>query len=330
MDLQLTEEQRWLSESVDALIAREPADRVWRTLVEFGALEVRGDEAMGVVELALVARSVGARLAAVPYVDSAAVHYVVEIGDVSAAPCLSEPGRSFAPTDPSTTLDDGRLTGEKAGVLYAGAVDLLAVPASSTDGLVLALVPAAAAAITAEPTLDPSVRPALVSFDAAEADRVVADRSAVESLAAVGGVLASAEAVGAASTALELARDYASQRRQFGHTIGSFQAVRHLLADMYVKVESSWSSVLYAAAALDEEEPDALRTASIAKAYTARATRDVAHGALQVFGGIAFTAEHPAHRFLRRIAVRAGQFGTAREHERSLGRSLAHKLEVLT
>jgi alkylation response protein AidB-like acyl-CoA dehydrogenase len=330
VDLQLTEEQRWLSESVDALIAREPADRIWRTLVEFGALEVRGDEAMGVVELALVARSVGARLAAVPYVDSAAVHYVVEIGDVSAAPCLSEPGRSFAPTDPSTTLDDGRLTGEKAGVLYAGAVDLLAVPASSTDGLVLALVPAAAAAITAEPTLDPSVRPALVSFDAAEAYRVVADRSAVETLAAVGGVLASAEAVGAASTALELARDYASQRRQFGHTIGSFQAIRHLLADMYVEVESSWSSVLYAAAALDEEEPDALRTASIAKAYTARATRDVAHGALQVFGGIAFTAEHPAHRFLRRIAVRADQFGTAREHERSLGRSLAHELEVLT
>jgi alkylation response protein AidB-like acyl-CoA dehydrogenase len=331
VDLQLTEEQRWLSESVDALVAREPAESVWRALVEFGALAVRGDEGLGVVELALVARSVGARLAAVPYVDTAAVHYVVDIGDVSAAPCLSEPGRSFAPTDPSTTFDDGRLTGEKAGVLYASAVDLLAVPASSsTDGLVLALVPAAAAAITAEPTLDPGVRPALVSFDAAEADRVVADRSAVESLAAVGGVLASAEAVGAASTALELARDYASQRRQFGHTIGSFQAIRHLLADMYVKVESSWSSVLYAAAALDEDEPDALRTASIAKAYAARATRDVAHGALQVFGGIAFTAEHPAHRFLRRIAVRAGQFGTAREHEHSLGRSLAHELEVLT
>ena len=110
-------------------------------------------------------------------------------------------------------------------------------------------------------------------------------------------MLAAAEAVGAAATVLELALRYAAQRRQFGHTIGSFQAIRHLLADMYVKVESSWSSVLYAAAALDEREPDSLRTASIAKAYSARATHEVAHGALQVFGGIAFTAEHPVHRY---------------------------------
>ena len=51
---------------------------------------------------------------------------------------------------------------------------------------------------------------------------------------------------------LRLARDYAAERRQFGRTIGSFQAVRHLLADLYVKTESSWSSVLYSAAALDE------------------------------------------------------------------------------
>jgi alkylation response protein AidB-like acyl-CoA dehydrogenase len=97
---------------------------------------------------------------------------------------------------------------------------------------------------------------------------------------------------------------------------------------MYVKVESSWSSVLYAAAALDEREPDSLRTASIAKAYAGRATHEVAHGALQVFGGVAFTAEHQAHRFLRRIAVRSGQFGTPGEHERCLGRDLAQRLEV--
>ena len=148
------------------------------------------------------------------------------------------------------------------------------------------------------------------------------------SLAAVAGVLAAAESVGAAAAVLDLACAYAAQRRQFGQTIGSFQAIRHLLADMYVKVESSWSSILYAAAALDEREPDCLRTASIAKAYTGRATHEVAHGALQVFGGIAFTAEHPAHRFLRRIAVRSGQFGTPREHERSLGHGLAQRLEV--
>jgi alkylation response protein AidB-like acyl-CoA dehydrogenase len=56
----------------------------------------------------------------------------------------------------------------------------------------------------------------------------------------------------------------------------------------------------------------------------------VAHSALQVFGGIAFTAEHDAHRFLRRIVARAGHFGSAADHERSVGNSLAHELEVLT
>lgn len=136
--------------------------------------------------------------------------------------------------------------------------------------------------------------------------------------------------MGAAAEVLSLARGYASERRQFGRTIGSFQAVHHLLADMLVKVESSWSSVLYAAAALDEGEPDDLRTASIAKAWASRATLDVAHGALQVFGGIAFTAEHPAHRYLRRIASLGALFGTAADHERNLGRALARQLEVPT
>jgi alkylation response protein AidB-like acyl-CoA dehydrogenase len=119
------------------------------------------------------------------------------------------------------------------------------------------------------------------------------------------------------------ARDYAAERRQFGRTIGSNQALRHILADMYVRRASAWSTVLYAAAALDDELPDAVQTASIAKAYVARAAREVAHGALQVFGGVAFTQEHVAHRFLRRIVVRERQFGDAAHHERALGRALA-------
>jgi alkylation response protein AidB-like acyl-CoA dehydrogenase len=99
--------------------------------------------------------------------------------------------------------------------------------------------------------------------------------------------------------------------------------LRHLMADMYVRQASSWSSVLYAAATLDEDAAGAGRTASIAKAYVSRAAREVAHGAMQVFGGIAVTAEHPAHRFLRRIVVREQQFGDAAHHERALGRALA-------
>jgi alkylation response protein AidB-like acyl-CoA dehydrogenase len=330
VDLQASEEQTLLAETVDELLAREAPERAWASLVEFGAL----DEELGAVELALVAGAVGARLAAVPYVESAAAGYA--LGEAVAAGAavslaLSEPGRSFAPTDPTTTLEAGRLSGEKSGVAYASTVDRLVVPAAASDGVALALVPAGAAtAIEPEATLDPTLRPALVRLDGVEPASVLADAAPLaERLAAVAAVLASAEAVGAAGAVLRLARDYAAERRQFGKRIGSFQALRHLLADMYVKTESSWSSVLYAAASLDEDEPGSLRTASIAKAFASRSTHEVAHGALQVFGGIAFTAEHPAHRFLRRIAARGSQLGTAREHERSLGRSLALELEVV-
>jgi len=289
---------------------------------------VGGEEGLGAVELALICWSLGGRLAAVPYADSAALAYVAP-GHGRAALGLSEPGRSFAPTDPCTTLDGGRVTGAKSAVAFAAAVDGIAVTAAGPDGPVLALVAPGSAGVSVvpEPTLDPTVQPTCVTFDSAEAESVATP--SLRSLAAIAGVLAAAESVGAAAAVLDLACAYAAQRRQFGQTIGSFQAIRHLLADMYVKVESSWSSVLYAAAALDEREPDGLRTASIAKAYAGRATHEVAHGALQVFGGIAFTAEHPAHRFLRRIVVRSGQFGTPREHERSLGHGLARRrLEV--
>ena len=183
--------------------------------------------------------------------------------------------------------------------------------------------PAPGVAIAPQPAFDPSTPMYGVDFAGA---RLVADPlggDAVPRLMAIAALLAAADAVGAAGRLLQDACAYAGERRQFGRTIGSFQALRHLLADMYVRQASSWSSVLYAAAALDEDAAGAARTASIAKAYVSRASREVAHGALQVFGGIAITAEHPAHRFLRRIVVRAQQFGDAAHHERMLGRALA-------
>jgi alkylation response protein AidB-like acyl-CoA dehydrogenase len=99
--------------------------------------------------------------------------------------------------------------------------------------------------------------------------------------------------------------------------------LRHLMSDLHVRQASTWSTTLYAAAALDDGIPGAHRTASVAKAYVSRAAREVAHGSMQVFGGIAFTEEHSAHRFLRRIVVREQQFGDAAHHERELGRQLA-------
>lgn len=341
MDLQLTDEQTWLAESVAELIARTWGDdglvagdsgpALWDALVEFGALET---DALGAVELALVARALGERLTAVPFTGSAALRYALSddaglAASATVAVALSEPGRSFAPTDPSTTFDGTRVTGEKAHVAFAAQAEQLVLPASGADGAQVVLVASAESGvqIDAEATLDTSLGLARVRLDAATARGLPVD---LERLAAAAAVLASAEAVGAASALLAGAVEYAGRRRQFGRAIGSFQAIRHLLADLVVQVEASWSSVLYSAAALDEREPGSLQNASVTKAWSSRATLDVAHGALQVFGGVAFTAEHAAHRFLRRIAALGCLYGTAAEHERALGQRIANRLEVTT
>jgi alkylation response protein AidB-like acyl-CoA dehydrogenase len=225
-----------------------------------------------------------------------------------------------------TTIGSSVLSGCKAGVEHADAVQWLAVVAAGSEGPALALVApdAAGVSISAQPAFDPTTPLHRVVFDEVAVDaRSVAGAEVVERLTTIGALLAAAEAVGAAGRLMDDARAYAAERRQFGRPIGSFQALRHVLADMYVRQASAWSSVLYAAAALDEDADEAQRTASIAKAYVARAAREVAHGAIQVFGGIAITEEHPAHRFLRRIVVREQQFGDAAHHERALGRALA-------
>jgi alkylation response protein AidB-like acyl-CoA dehydrogenase len=345
MDLELSDEQRWLSESVDALLNRErERAELWRRLVDFGALDVGGDDGLGAIELCLIARTLGAHLAPVPYLGSAAVRYAVATceaelpegfgrlaaGGDAVGLALLEPGSGWGLDAPRTTIEALVLNGRKAGVEHAEAVQRLAVVASGPEGPALALVaPGADGLSTSEqPAFDATAPLHAAAFDdvAVDAASVAGDAAGAEvigRLTTIGALLAAAEAVGAAGHLLDDACAYAAERRQFGRPIGSFQALRHVLADMYVRQASSWSSVLYAAAALDEDAHEAQRTASIAKAYVSRAAREVAHGAIQVFGGIAITDEHPAHRFLRRIVVREQQFGDAAHHERALGRSLA-------
>ena len=183
MDLQLSDEQRLLTEAVEELLVQTQGEELWRTLVEFGALDT---DDVGVVERALVARSLGATLAAVPYVDSAAAHYALggSIPErVKVAVCLSEPGRSFS-AQPAATFVDGRISGEKDAVSFAESVELLVVPVVGG----LALVPRNAAGLDFEDeqTLDPSLRPAIVRFDGVEPTAVLDDAAHVENLAAVG------------------------------------------------------------------------------------------------------------------------------------------------
>jgi alkylation response protein AidB-like acyl-CoA dehydrogenase len=222
----------------------------------------------------------------------------------------------------------GRVTGAKAAVEHAADADYFAVVARVDGDAGLAVVGSGSPGVelTPQSSLDANVPLSRVTFTDAGADAIAGHalgETVVDRLTSVGGLLAAAEAIGAASGIFEQARRYASERRQFGRTIGSNQALRHLMADLHVRQASGWSTTLFAAAALDDGMPGARETASVAKAYVSRAAREVAHGSMQIFGGIAFTEEHPAHRFLRRIIVREQQFGDAAHHERELGRSLA-------
>jgi alkylation response protein AidB-like acyl-CoA dehydrogenase len=347
MDLELTDEQLWLAESVEQLLATTPAERTWPALVEFGAPAIAsGADGLGAVELVLVGRALGEALAAVPFLDTAAVRYAMrgappEVVDLTAvAPavslCLLEPGAGWELARSTTRVTERRtgasvVNGYKVAVQDAGMGDLFVLYHDGDDRR-LALISRDATGVEITPAPAVAIDESLPLSAVALHGVVVPDEHSLPPelsevvlarLLEIGGVLAASEAVGAAAALLALAREYAAQRRQFGRTIGSFQALRHLLADMHVKQTSASSTVLFAAAALEDDIEDASRTARVAKAYASRATLEVAHGAMQVFGGIAFTAEHPAHRFLRRILARGGQFGDARHHERMIGRELA-------
>jgi alkylation response protein AidB-like acyl-CoA dehydrogenase len=354
VDLELSDEQVWLEESINTLLDRQwpPAQdawqahdaeraRLWDSFVEFGLLGVAGGE-LGAIELCLVARAIGGHLASVPFLGSVGVRYALaplaaELsdglrtlldGDARLSVALLEPGGGWSVSGITATVQSNRLTGAKAAVEHATEVDYLAVVARFGDEPGLVLVPSGSPGIAVAPqaSLDATLPLSRVAFVDAEVEAVTENGVAeeiIDRLISVGGLLAAAEAVGAAEAIFALARRYASERRQFGRTIASNQALRHLMADLHVRQASSWSTTLFAAGALDDGIPGARQTASVAKAYVSRAAREVAHGSIQVFGGIAFTEEHPAHRFLRRIIVREQQFGDAAHHERELGRSLA-------
>jgi alkylation response protein AidB-like acyl-CoA dehydrogenase len=354
MDLELSDEQRWLDESINTLLERQwpPAQdawqagdtertRLWESLVEFG-LVAGAESELGAIELCLAARAIGGHLASVPLLGSVGVRYA--LAPVAAGPpdglsvvldnasrlsiALLEPGGGWSVSDVGATVTSNRLTGIKAAVEHAPSVEYLAVVAvvDGEPGLAIVRSDAPGVELTPQSGLDATVPLSRAAFAEVEVEAVFEHELAatiIARLLSTAALLAAAEAVGAAERIFALARQYASERRQFGRTIASNQALRHLMADLHVRQASSWSTTLYAAAALDDGIPLAGQTASVAKAYVSRAAREVAHGSMQVFGGIAFTEEHPAHRFLRRIIVREQQFGDAAHHERELGRALA-------
>ncbi|ADP81249.1 acyl-CoA dehydrogenase family protein [Pseudofrankia inefficax] len=216
-----------------------------------------------------------------------------------------------------------RLSGLATPVQDADLADVLLVTATGPDGVAQALVrqDTPGLTVTALASLDVTRRFGSVRFDGVEvaaADVVGEVGEAAGALAQrqldLAAVLTAAEMVGAMSADLELAIDYAKSRTAFGRPIGSFQALKHQLADAAALVEAGKAAVDAAAEALDGTGPG--DAASVAKAFVSRAAVEVAHTCWQVFGGIAFTWEHDQHLYLRRLTTDAALYGDEAHHYR--------------
>ncbi len=124
---------------------------------------------------------------------------------------------------------------------------------------------------------------------------------------------------------MELAVAYAKTRKQFGKPIGSFQAVQHMCAEMYLETESSRSAAYYSAWALEENMPDAATAVSIAKMYASDAARNVGNRGIQVHGGMGFTWENDVHLYYRRAKASETMLGDATFHRERIAKMVVDK-----
>ncbi len=150
------------------------------------------------------------------------------------------------------------------------------------------------------------------------------DTAAADQARAQGTVLAAALAVGVAEASLALARQYSLERQQFDRPIASFQVLKHMMADMYVRIGLARSSTYAAAAVLDDPEVGDLgRSVSSAKLLAGEAAVDNARAAVQILGGMGFTWEMPSNHLLKRAWVLEASFGSSTTHALSISDSLA-------
>lgn len=214
-----------------------------------------------------------------------------------------------------------RITGRKPRVLDAATADVLVVAAGGDDGPALFAVAPDAEGVTlaGRVPLDLTRPRADVAFDRAEAlplafhgDRVLADALTAATTALT------AEQVGGAARCVEMTVEYAGAREQFGRPIGSFQAVKHRLADMYVALESARSLSYAAAFSLASGDAEAWVDASAAKAACSEAYREISGEAIHLHGGIGVTWEHEAQRHFKRAHGSASLFGAPEWHRRRL------------
>jgi alkylation response protein AidB-like acyl-CoA dehydrogenase len=327
---------------------------VWTQMAEQMALpglivpEAYGGVGMGAVELAVVCEEMGRALLCAPFLSSAvlapavlleagseparaAILPEVAAGTRLATVAIAEPAAdwSLAALRMGARRDGGRwrLDGVKTFVLDGHVADVVLVVARTESGLSLFRVAGDASGLERAllPTLDLTRKLARCSFDGVEAEEIGATSDctdAVERALARTVAALAAEQAGGAQRCLDLSTDYAKTRLQFGRPIGSFQAIKHLCADMLVQVEFAKSAAYHAAFAALGDEGEFRAAAAVAKSYCSEAFFQAAGDTIQIHGGMGFTWEHAAHLYFKRAKSSALLFGDPLRHRERLAEHL--------
>jgi acyl-CoA dehydrogenase len=332
----LTDEQRALQHSVRSFTAdrfglrgvREVWDdpdsdgdppQLWKGVADQGWLaglvpERFGGLGLGLLDAAVIARCWGEAVAPGPLLPTMVAAEAIRLGGTEEQqrdwlPRVASADARLTLAAGNATVDNDAVTGRFTHVEYAHVADRIVVAADGGSWLV---DPAGLGVnITRHDALDRSTRLCTVELEGATGEPLGDVRAGVLDRAAV---LYANDLAGVARQALRRTVEHVGTREQFGRPVGSFQAIKHALADLHVAVTMAEHAAWYAAYALDQALPDATLAVSVAKAKASLAARDATAAMIQFHGGIGYTWEHDAHFYFKRAKREEYQYGDAATH----------------
>lgn len=304
---------------------------LWRDLAALGITGLILDEAdggtgLGAVELEMVSEEIGAALTCGPFLASSVLgcallqalghrdHLAgIAAGTLIVTVAVAGHQGGWTPEAVGVVSDGTHLSGVAGFVFDAQNADILLVVARGSAGIEIFEVPANSPGLVIDPlpTFDRSRRLAHVHFSGVKGRRIGEGWTAVETALDVGRIALAGEQAGGARAMLARTTEYAQQRFQFGRAIGSFQAIKHMAADLLLESESAISAARHAAELFDARAQGKDLAIALASFACADAFVKVCADAIQMHGGIGFTWEHPAHLYLRRARSGAQLLGSS-------------------
>lgn len=312
---------------------------LWAKLAEQGYTgcifsEEYGGVGLGKGELILLMEEAGRTLLPGPFFSTVALagpvidavgspeqkrKYLTSIcaGEARSTVAIFEDAAGWDPARFQVVAVNGKLSGEKRFVTDAAAANWIVIAAS--NGVFLVDPKASGVEIASMSGMDLTRKLYTMRMNYTPAEKL-GDVAGLAGAMDIATAALAAEMAGGMQRTLEMTVEYAKTRKQFGKPIGSFQAVQHQCADMYLETESSRSAAYYAAWALEEKAPDAAVAVSIAKMYASDASRTVGNRGIQVQGGMGFTWENDVHLYYRRAKASETAFGDATFHRERIAR----------